>query len=127
MTQYLTLEEILRHHFQVVEDDGGSHGVRDEGRLASVVDAPRQEVFGAEQYPMTIDKAAVYIRNIIGDHPFSDGNKRTGVTVAAVFLIRNGITLVATAQELADFAVSVATDHLDVSTIADWLKSHTTS
>jgi death-on-curing protein len=127
MTRYLTLEEILRLHFQVVEDYGGSHGVRDEGRLASVIDAPRQEVFSAAQYPMTIDKAAVYIRNIIGDHPFSDGNERTGVTVAAVFLIRNGITLTATAQELADFAVSVATDRLDASAIADWLKSHTTT
>ena len=76
MIQYISLEEILRIHFQVIEDYGGSHGVRDEGRLKSVVNAPKQEVFGEEQYSSLFDKAAVYLRNIIGDHPFSDGNKR---------------------------------------------------
>lgn len=124
MVRYLALEEILRLHFQVVEDYGGSHGVRDENRLKSVVDAPRQEVFGSEQYPTLIEKAAVYTRNIIGDHPFSDGNKRTGVTVAGVFLIRNSMELTATPKELEDFAVSVATDHLDIPAIATWLKAH---
>jgi len=60
------LKEILRLHFQVIEDFGGSHGVRDEGRLSSVVEAPKQVVFGKEQYPTIFDKAAVYMRNIIG-------------------------------------------------------------
>lgn len=125
MAKYLTVEEVLRLHFNVVEDYGGSHGVRDESRLKSVIDAPRQEVFGAEQYPSICEKAAVYIRNIIGDHPFSDGNKRTGVTVAGVFLIRNGISLTASPKELEDFAVKVATDHLDILEIAAWLEAHT--
>ena len=78
--QYLSLEEILRLHFQLIEDFGGSHGVRDENRLKSVVNAPQQETFGQEQYPALYEKAAVYLRNIIGDHPFSNGNKRTAVT-----------------------------------------------
>jgi death-on-curing protein len=122
--RYITLEEILRLHYQVIEDFGGSHGVRAEERLKSVVEAPRQEVFGQEQYPTLLEKAAVYLRNIIGDHPFSDGNKRTGVTVAGVFLLRNGIKLTATPKELEDFAVKIATDHLDVPAIAGWLNQH---
>ena len=124
MLKYITIEEILRLHFQVIEDYGGSHGVRDEGRLKSVVDAPQQEVFGTEQYVSLHDKAAVYMRNIIGDHPFSDGNKRTGITVGGVFLYRNGIKLTATPFELEDFAVSVATDHLSVEQISTWLQAH---
>lgn len=124
MTLYLTVEEILRLHFQVVEDFGGSHGVRDEGRLLSVEGAPRQEVFGQEQYPNVFEKAAVYMRNIIADHPFADGNKRTATTVCGVFLIRNGYRLAAAPKELEDFAVKVATDHLHVPAIAAWLRSH---
>jgi death on curing protein len=123
---YLTLEEILRLHYQLIEDFGGSHGVRDEGRLKSVIDAPKQSVFGEEQYPTVLHKAAVYLRNIVGDHPFSDGNKRTAITVCGIFLTRNGYELIATPDLLEDFTVKVATDHLDIDTIVAWLKTHTT-
>jgi len=121
---YLSLEEILRVHFQVIKDFGGSHGVRDEGRLASVIAAPRLEVFGQQQYPTVYDKAAVYLRNIIGDHPFTDGNKRTALTVCGIFLSRNGHKLTADQAELEVFTVRVATDHLIVKDIASWLKAH---
>lgn len=127
MIQYLTIDEILRLHYQVIKDFGGSHGVRDEGRIKSVLLAPQQEVFGAEQYPTIHEKAAVYLCNIIGDHPFSDGNKRTGITVAGVFLMRNGIRLTATPQSLEDFAVRVATDHLEISVITAWFETHSSA
>ncbi len=122
--RYLTAEEILHLHFQVIEDFGGSHGVRSESRLLSVISAPQQVIFGEEQYPGVFDKAAVYMRNIIGDHPFVDGNKRTAVTVCGIFLARNGARFMATPGELEDFAVHVATDHLDVPAIAAWLTTH---
>jgi len=126
MTKYLSLEEILRLHFQVIEDFGGSHGVRDENRIKSVIEAPRQTVFGQEQYPGLLEKAAVYVRNIIGDHPFTDGNKRTAVTICGLFLMRNNVKLTATPKELEDFAVRVATKRLGVTDIAAWLKQHST-
>lgn len=124
MVQYLTGEEIMRLHFKVIDDYGGSHGVRDEARLKSVVEAPKQEAFGVQQYKTLYQKAAVYARNIIGDHPFADGNKRTGITVAGIFLIRNGCVLTATPRELEDFAVKIATDHLTVEEIAVWFSEH---
>lgn len=123
-TKYISLEDILRLHFQVIEDFGGSHGVRDEGRLKSVVQAPRQIVFGEEQYPSLYEKAAVYLRNIIGDHPFSDGNKRTAVTVCGIFLARNGSGLKASPKDLEDFTIKTATHHLKVDEIAAWLDLH---
>ena len=122
---YISLEEILRIHFQLIHDFGGSHGIRDEGRLASVVQAPQQEVFGSEQYAGLHEKAAVYYRNIIGDHPFVDGNKRTAVTVCGIFLARGGCVLRVTPKELEDFTVEIATKKLDIKTIADWLQHHT--
>lgn len=125
--QYLNLEEILRLHFMLVEDFGGLHGVRDENRLKSVVEAPQAVMYGVEQYTTVYEKAAVYMRNIVQDHPFHDGNKRSGVTVGGVFLQRNGVLLTAAPRELEDFAVRIATDRLDVASIADWLKAHTSA
>lgn len=122
---YLSLEEILRLHYQIIEDFGGSHGLREEGRLKSVVSAPSQEAFAQEQYPTAYQKAAVYIRNIIGDHPFVDGNKRTAITVAGVFLSRNGLKLTAAPKDLEDFAVQVAVEGLEVADIAEWLRCNT--
>jgi death on curing protein len=124
MVSYLTLEEVLRLHFQIISDYGGSHGVRDEGRLQSVVLAPRQEVFGKEQYVDIYEKVATYMRNIIADHAFVDGNKRSAVAAAGVFLRRNGIRQTATPKALEDFAVKVAVGHLDVPAIAAWLRDN---
>jgi death-on-curing protein len=124
MTRYLAAEEILLAHFKLIERFGGSHGVRDISRVKAVVAAPRQEAFGTEQYPTLFEKAAVYARNIIADHAFVDGNKRTGIAAAVIFLQRNGQKFRAKQGELEDFAVLIATDHLDIATIADWLKDH---
>jgi death-on-curing protein len=123
--QYLDFEELLLLHFKVIEDFGGSHGVRDEGRVASVVAAPGQEVFGKVLFPTIHDKAAVYVRSIIADHPFIDGNKRTAVTAAGIFLGRHGYQLTATPKELENFAVKIAVKHLEIPEIAAWLENHT--
>jgi death-on-curing protein len=122
--KYLEAEEILLIHHQLIERYGGSHGTRDLQRVKSAAVAPAQEVFGQEQYKTIFEKAAVYARNIIGDHPFNDGNKRTGMASAAMFLKRNGYTLSLKKGELEDFAVRMATDKLEVPEIAGWLKRH---
>jgi len=127
MIRYLAEEEILLAHFKLIERYGGSHGVRSLERIKSVITAPKQVVFGAEQYQTIFEKAAVYVRNIIGDHPFVDGNKRTAVTVAVMFLLRNGVIFSAQTGELENFVVRVATEHLEIAIIAEWLASHATS
>lgn len=124
MIKYLNIEDILQLHFNIIEEYGGAHGIRSEERLQSVIEAPQLTVFGAEQYTGDYNKAAVYIRNIIGDHPFVDGNKRTGITSGSVFLLTNGYKLTATPKQLEDFAVSIAVDNLDIETIASWLQSN---
>lgn len=72
-----------------------------------------------------VEKAAVYLRNIIGDHPFSDGNKRTAVTVCGIFLARNHKTMTAVPKNLESFTVKVATEHLSIEEIAAWLEKNT--
>jgi death on curing protein len=122
---YLSVEDILRLHFQIIEDFGGSHGVRDEGRLLSVVQVPKLNVFGKEQYRSVFEKAAVYLRNTIGDHPFIDGYKRTAVTICAIFLKRNKKLLTVTPKDLENFTVKVAVNNLEIKEIAAWLKNNT--
>lgn len=121
---YFTAEEILFLHFKIIEEFGGSHGVRDDGRLQSAIASPAQEVFGQQLYSTVFEKAAVYMRSIIGDHPFVDGNKRTAVTISVMFLNRQGRQLTANPKELEDFAVQVAVEHLDIPMIAAWLRAN---
>lgn len=122
--RYFTAEEVLELHFRLVEDFGGRHGVRDENQLASLVEAPRLIAFGREQYETVYEKAASYMRNCIASHVFVDGNKRTGTTFAGIFLARNDVRLTAEPQELADFAVRVAVERLEVVEIAAWFEAH---
>ena len=109
----------------IVEDFGGSHGVRDENRLRSLVESPQLVAFGVEQYDTVLQKAAAYMRNCIADHVFVDGNKRTGTSLAAIFLARHEVRLTATPKELEDFAVQVAVEHLSVEDTARWFETHT--
>lgn len=122
---YFNEAELLLLHYKLIEKFGGSHGILKLERVKSVVEAPKQSAFGQEQYPDIYQKAAVYIRNVIGDHPFNDGNKRTGISAGVFFLQKNGKKVGLKKGELEDFAVRVAVDHLDIETIAIWLKDHT--
>lgn len=126
--KFLGLDDLELIHMQIIDASGGSQGVRDRGRLESALAAMRQEVFGEELYPTIFEKAAVLLRGIIADHPFIDGNKRTGVMSALVFLNLNDIdTSGLQDKELEDFAVQVAVEHLDIPVIAAWLKAHSKS
>ena len=121
----LTITDIELIHMQVIDVSGGSHWVRDKNRLESALASQFQEVFGEDLYPTVYEKAAVLTRGVIADHPFVDGNKRTGLMAGLVFLNLNGIdTSELSDKELEDFAVQIAVERLDVPVIAAWLKAH---
>ncbi len=121
--KFLRLTDLELIHMQIVDASGGSQGVRDKGRLEAALASMQQEVFGQALYPTIFDKAAVMLRGIIADHPFVDGNKRTGMMAALIFLNLNSYDTTKLAdKELEDFAVQVAVEHLDVPVIAAWLK-----
>lgn len=120
----LTIEQILQLHALVLVKDGGADGVRDVGRLEAAVSTQHQVVFGEELYATVFAKVAALMRGIIGDHPFTDGNKRTAMLAGLTLLEVNGYNFTAQRGELENFAVRVATDHLDIDAIADWLKRH---
>ncbi|KKW15839.1 MAG: Death on curing protein [Parcubacteria group bacterium GW2011_GWA2_50_10b] len=107
-----------------IDETSGSHGVRDNHAIFSLENSPKQKVFSQELYPTAFLKAAVYIREILMNHPFVDGNKRTGMTCAFVFLENNGFVSTAHEGEIEKFALRVIGDKLDPRAIASWLQKH---
>lgn len=126
MPKYFSEGEILLIHNRAVDETGGLHGVRDYNAIQSVVEQPRQAVFGEELYPTLFLKTSVYARNIIAHHPFLDGNKRTGIIVASVFLSDNGYAVEAKEGEFYELALHIAEDKWEYEKISAWFESHTT-
>ena len=122
----LSLEQVLQIHALIIKTTGGSAGLRDLGRLESAIASQTQNVFGEELYPSVIDKSAAIIRGIIDDHPFVDGNERTAMLAGLTLVKLNGHHFVAQTCEIEDFAVEIATGHLDVPAISSWLHRHLT-
>lgn len=122
--RYLTFQQILLIHSMLIDEYGGSHGIRERGLLLSAEELPKQKAFGEELYTTVFIKAAVYARNIIMSHPFVDGNKRTGMTAAIVFLENNDHMFLAKTGEIEKFALKIIEDKLDLVAIAAWLKKH---
>lgn len=120
---YLDEEDILLIHSFIIDSIGGSHGLR-HGALQSVVGRVRQQVFGKELYPDIFSKAASYAMGIIMSHTFVDGNKRTSMTVAAVFLERNGYQLRYQRGLVEQFALRIVNNRLVEEQIAEWFKKH---
>lgn len=108
----------------LIDEYGGSHGVRDRNLLASLRQLPAQTAFGKNLYPTLFLKSALYVRNIITSHPFLDGNKRNGITCAAIFLENNGYVFDAKVGELEKYAVLIAREKPELEEIAEWLKKH---
>lgn len=108
----------------VIDETGGSHGVRNTHMILSLVAAPAQSAFGKELYPTVFEKAALYARDIIMNHSFIDGNKRTGITAAAVFLENNGYIITTKEGEFENLALRIVAERLGVQDIAAWFKKH---
>lgn len=117
----LTKRQILLLHRQLIEQTGGSDGIRDEGLLDSTMAAPFQSFDNADAYPSLQQKAARLCFGLVKNHPFVDGNKRIGAHAMLVFLAVNGVELTYTQPQLSDIILQVAADEKDYPDLLDWL------
>jgi len=122
---YLTAEQVLFIHARLIAETGGSHGVRELNMLLSAVGRPQASFDDQDLYPDLFSKAAALLDSLIRNHPFVDGNKRTGITAAALFLQMNGYWLTATDSELEKFTIEVAQAQQNVAEIAAWFQANT--
>ncbi len=124
--KHLTAEQVLFIHSKLIDKTGGSHGIRDLGLLQSGVLRAKTTFGGKELYPDIFYKAAaaLLIESLIKNRPFIDGNKRTAITSAGIFLKRNGYALKTTQKELEQFTLNIANGKVSTLDAVKWFKRH---
>jgi death on curing protein len=114
----------LAIHADQIERYGGSLGIRDRGLLESALAMPEATFSGSELHATPDEKAAAYLFHVVKNHPFVDGNKRVGLTVALTFLALNDILVRATDDELVDLVLGVAEGRRSKADVAVFLGEH---
>ena len=123
--RYLTVEEILAIHDRMVETIGGSLGLRDENLLHSLAERPKASFGGLEQFPTVFLKAAAYLESISTYHVFVDGNKRTALAAAKIFLAANSYSIQSLPiNDTEEFILQVAQRQIEINEIALWLEKN---
>ena len=122
---FLTVEDALYIHRNQVETFGGEHGVRDLALLESALAQPRATFTGTYLHTGLFDMAAAYLYHVVQNHPFLDGNKRTGVVLALTFLDWNGVVVFPDNDGLVAITVRVASGDADKSQVSEFLRSIT--
>lgn len=125
--EFLRVDDVLQIHQDQIERYGGSPDLRDPGLLTSAVDTPRAMFDGKYLHSDLFDMAAAYLFHIVLNHPFVDGNKRTGTAAALVFLDLNGIEMEIDDRALVDLVLAVAQGQIAKPEVADFLRTHAVS
>jgi death-on-curing protein len=119
---WIERREVIAIHEELLTLHGGASGLRDEGLLESALARPRQQFAYAS--PDVIDMAAAYTSGIVRNHPFVDGNKRTGFVVGILFLETNRYFFTAGEAEAAQAVIELAAGTVDEAGFAAFLRDH---
>ena len=111
--RYLTLREVLELHRRIIAQSGGSLGVLNFGALESALAQPRMTFGREELYPSAAEKALALGYSLIKNHPFVDGNKRTGHAAMETFLVLNGFEIEASVDEQERVILAIASGQMD--------------
>jgi death-on-curing protein len=110
-------------HERLLAAHGGAAGIRDEALLESALSRPRHHFAYAAKVDV-VEMASVYTAGIVRNHPFIDGNKRTGFVVGVLFLELNGYRFTASEEEALQFVLDLAAGRLDEAAYAAFLRQH---
>lgn len=124
MTLYLSIEQVLYIHALQIRRFGGSAGLRDRGALEAAVARPQATFGGEDLYPELPAKAAALMHSVVTNHPFVDGNKRSGFSVAVLFLELNGYRFEATEADATVRTLALAAGAMKEAAFAAWLKAN---
>jgi death-on-curing protein len=122
---WLDERDAVSLHDRLLALHGGAGGLRDEGLVRSALARPRQHfAYGGE--PDVVGLAAIYTAGIVRNHPFVDGNKRTGFVIGILFLELNGFIFTASEQDAAQAVIQLAGGAISEDDYAAFLKGNTT-
>ncbi|MES2797195.1 MAG: type II toxin-antitoxin system death-on-curing family toxin [Bacteroidota bacterium] len=130
MINYLTKNQVIKINKATIDKHGGNFAepfnFLKESNLDYLLEAVKTEMFGEELYPKITDKAALYCFNIISNHIFSDGNKRTGLAASLQFLNLNhcDLSIKATNSILTEFILSIAEGKLSLEDCKAWFETN---
>lgn len=113
---------ILAVHDEQIAEHGGRQGIRDIGLVSSALMRPQH--LAAYENPSIFDLAAAYAFGIIKNHPFVDGNKRTGFLASYIFLVLNGWELMASEIDAVTIVLALTEGKIEETTFSEWLKTH---
>ncbi len=122
--KYLTPQQVLAIHDQLIKRFGGSFGLRDLGLLESAAARPMVTFDEVDLYPTVFEKAAAILHSLLKNHPFVDGNKRTALVSAGLLLKLNGYRLVNKHREELEFAIKVENEGLSFEEIVAWFEEN---
>ena len=122
MIDYL---EVLVIHQVLIQEFGGVQGIRDENGLKSAIERPFSGFGKDEFYPSPEEKAGAILESVVKNHPFIDGNKRTGYVLMRLVLMAFDKDVIATQDEKYDFVIAIASGKLDFQQILTWITHKT--
>ena len=120
----LGYRQVLWIYRRVIEETGGTFGLRDEGLLRSALARPQASFGGQDLYPTLFEKGAALLESLVMNHPFADGNKRVAWECLDMVLELNGHRLTTSHKENFKLVMRVIERKATVQDVADWLKKH---
>jgi len=123
--EFLDLADVMAIHERELARFGGLSGLRDQNLLESAIAQPRAQFGGEFLHADLWEMAAAYLFHIVKNHPFLDGNKRTGLITALTFLGINGLPIPPNSPRLYDATMAVAEGTLDKAALTAILREPT--
>jgi death-on-curing protein len=120
----INIHQVKHIHSVLIEEHGGGDGIRDLGALESAIARPYATFAEADLYPLAIDKASAILESILINHPFVDGNKRTGYVLARLILLENGLDIYANEHDKYTMVIAVSTGDFRFEEIKHWFTKH---
>ncbi|MBW3637210.1 MAG: type II toxin-antitoxin system death-on-curing family toxin [Armatimonadetes bacterium] len=122
--RFLTLEEILALHTDVIAQSGGSDGVREMAAVESALAQPKMSFGDDELYPTIEEKGAALGFSLIKNHAFVDGNKRIGHVAMETFLVLNGYEISGSVDEKEAAILRLAASKMCREEFVEWVRAH---
>jgi death on curing protein len=120
-----TVKDVEHIHYVLIDEFGGSNGIRDINGLEAALARPYATFDQQELYPTAVEKAAAIFESIIINHPFIDGNKRTAYVLMKLILLEGGLDIVASQEEKYKMVISASKGETRFDEIKTWLNSKT--
>ena len=114
-------EEVIKIHDLLIDEFGGSKGIRDIGLLESAIARPFQTFDDKDLYSTPVEKSAAIFESLILNHPFIDGNKRIAYILMRLILLQYDLDIKVNQDEKYDFVIKTASGMINFSEIKNWI------